>query len=81
MMCTLCGVHVCWKEGSSATNLTCVLQYHDDEFYGIGMEDRNTLFGVPARAYKKTSEREIRENRKYMKELRLKYEAAVENIN
>jgi hypothetical protein len=43
------------------------------------MEDRNTLFGVPARAYKKPSEREIRENRKYMnKELRLKYEAAVE---
>ena len=81
MMCTLCGVHVCWKEGSSATNLTCVLQYHDNEFYGIGMEDCNTLFGVPARAYKKPSEREIRENRKYMKELRLKYEAAVENIN
>jgi hypothetical protein len=62
-------------------NLTCVLQYHDDEFYGIGMEDRNNLFGVPARSYKKPSEREIRENRKYMKELRLKYEAAVENIN
>jgi hypothetical protein len=45
------------------------------------MEDRNTLFGVPARAYKKPSEREIRENKKYMKELRLKYEAAVDNIN
>jgi hypothetical protein len=81
MMCTLCGVHVCWKEGSTATNLTCVLQYHDDEYYGIGMEDRNTLFGVPARAYKRPSEREIRENRKYMRELRLKYEAAVDNIN
>ena len=45
------------------------------------MEDRNTLFGVPAKAYKKPSEREIKENRKHMKELRLKYEAAVDNIN
>jgi hypothetical protein len=35
MMCTLCGVHVCWKEGLSATNLTCIL-YHDNEFYITG---------------------------------------------
>jgi hypothetical protein len=45
------------------------------------MEDHNTLFGVSAKAYKIPSEREIRENRKHMKELRLKYEAAMDNIN
>jgi hypothetical protein len=79
MMCTLCGVHKCWKEGTKATNLTCVLKYHDDDFYGIGMEDRHTLFGVPERTYRKPSEREIKENKKYMTELRLKYEAAVDS--
>jgi hypothetical protein len=75
--------HACLLEGriKRYKNLTCVLQYHDNEFFGIGMEDRNTLFGVPASAYKKPSKREIRENRKFMKELRLKYDAAVDNIN
>ncbi len=43
------------------------------------MEDPHTLFGVPERTYRKPSKREIKENKKYMTELRLKYEAAVDS--
>jgi hypothetical protein len=88
MMCTLCGVHVCWREkkepgkvATGGTNLSCVMKYHDDDYYGIGMEDRCTLFGVPERAYEMPKENEIRANMKYMKELRLKYEAARSKMN
>jgi hypothetical protein len=56
MMCTLCGLHVCWKEKKTkgatggtgemgGTNLSCLMKYHDDDYYGIGMEDCCTLFG------------------------------------
>jgi hypothetical protein len=39
------------------------------------------LFGVPERAYEMPKENEIRANMKYMKELRLKYEAARSKMN
>ncbi len=88
MMCTLCGVHVCWKEkkkpgtvATGGTNLSCVMKYHDDDYYGIGMEDCCALFGIPERAYVMPKNEEIRANMKYMKEMRLKYEAARSKMN
>jgi hypothetical protein len=67
--------------GNGGTNLSCVMKYHDDDYYGIGMEDRCTLFGVPERAYTMPENKEIKENMKYMKEMRLKYEAARNKMN
>ena len=80
MMCMLCGVHVCFKDSTNTTSLSCVLHYHDDEYYGIGMEDRHRLFGVPERDYKKPSAKEISENRTYMQGLRQRYQEAMENM-
>jgi hypothetical protein len=80
MVCTLCGVHVCFKDSTNQTSLSCVLHYHDDDYYGIGMEDRRRLFGVPERDYKKPSAKEISENRTYMQGLRRRYQEALENM-
>ncbi len=80
MMCTLCGVHVCFKDGTDTTSLSCVLHYHDDEYYGIEMEDHHRLFGVPERDYKKSSAKEIIEKRTYMQGLRQRYQEAMENM-
>jgi len=57
------------------------MKYHDDDYYGIGMEDRCTLFSVPERAYTMPENKEIKENMKYMKEMRLKYEVARNKMN
>ena len=76
----LCGVHVCFKDSTNITSLSCVLQCHDDEYDGIGMEDRHRLFGVPERDYKKPSAKEISENRTYMQGLRQRYQEAMEKM-
>ena len=80
MMCMLCGVHVCFKNSTNTASLSCVLHYHDDDYYGIGMEDRHRLFGVPERDYKKPKAEEIRANKTYMQGLRQRYQEAMGNM-
>ena len=74
MVCTLCCVHVCFKDSTNQTSLSCVLHNHDDEYFGIGMDDRCE------RDYKKPSAKEISENRTYMQGLRQRYQEAMENM-
>ena len=35
MKCTLCNVHVCLKTKESATSISFVFHYHDDEYHGL----------------------------------------------
>jgi len=36
MKCGICDVHLCIKEGTSMTTMSCPLDFHNDRLYGLG---------------------------------------------
>jgi len=43
--CSLCDARVCLKSGSGLNSLSCVLDYHSEDHYGLCKVDRQRFFG------------------------------------
>jgi len=53
--------------------MTCSIDYHNDRLFGLGFKDRRQIFNVPIHAFCQPTKREIKENSKYMEELKRRY--------
>jgi hypothetical protein len=75
MKCGICDVHLCLKDGTKITTMSCPLDFHNDRLYGLGHKDRIELFcgSKNAKAFKKPSEKDITGNSKHMNDLIEKY--------
>jgi hypothetical protein len=60
MRCELCKKHVCLKSDTSATTLSCCIDFHDDCKYGLGFMDCKELFQTRNKNFKKPNQREKR---------------------
>ena len=78
MRCELCKKHVCLKSDTSATTLSCCIDFHDDYKYGLGYMDRKELFQMRNKNFKKPNQTEMKKNKTHMKSLMLKYYTDVE---
>ena len=75
MKCGICDVHLCIKEGTSITTMSCPFDFHNDRLYGLGYKDRIDMFNGSknAKTFKKPSAKEIKGNSNYMDDLIEKY--------
>ena len=75
MKCGICDVHLCLKEGTKITTMSCPFDFHNDRLYGLGYKDRIELFcgSKNARGFKKPSDKDITGNNNHMKDLIEKY--------
>ena len=75
MKCGICDVHLCLKEGTKITTISCPFDFHNDRLYGLGYKDRIELFcgSKNARGFKKPSEKDMTGNKNHMKDLIEKY--------
>ena len=75
MKCGICDVHLCLKDGSKITTMSCPFDFHNDTLYGLGHKDRIELFcgSKNSKAFKKPSDKDITGNSKHMKDLIEKY--------
>jgi len=75
MKCGICDVHLCIKEGTSMTTMSCPLDFHNDRLYGLGYKDRIDLFCAPknAKRFHKPGVNEIKGNNNHMKDLIERY--------
>ena len=75
--CMLCNAPVCWKSGSNMGSLSCSLDYHSDEFFGLCMNDRMQLFGEQRKDFRKATKREQELNAAHIRKLKRQYEDSV----
>ncbi len=69
----LCETHLCLKSKRRITSMTCSIDYHNDRMFGLGFKNRHQIFNVPIQGFCQPTKREIKENGKYMEELKRRY--------
>ena len=47
--CGICNKHIFLKSERAMSTLSCCLDFHDDQMYGLGLMDRYELFCIPKR--------------------------------
>ena len=70
MKCNKCGLHYCLKSGTSPVTVSCSVNLHDDDLFGLTIDGKDNLFGVLRKNFKKLTEAEIRMNRVVARESR-----------
>jgi hypothetical protein len=69
--CELCnGARMCLKSGTSATTMSCVLDYHAEDHYGLVKGDRVKLFGVKPSQFDGVKPAQLKKNCAHMNKLR-----------
>jgi hypothetical protein len=81
MECQVCKKHVCFKSGKSTSSLSCCIDFHDDLMYGLGLMDREELFGVKMSKFKEANAVEVRKSKIHMKKLMKKYEEDIGDMD
>ncbi len=80
--CTKCDVHCCFKDDGNASSVSCCIDYHNDDFFGLTLGDRVSLFGEQKKNYKKPTKAEAKKNQAHIAKLNKKYiEDMEENDN
>ena len=51
--CGLFNKHICFKDEDCQNSVSCCFNYHNDNFFGLVMDDRVSMFGEPKKNYKK----------------------------
>ncbi len=71
MKCGLCNNHICFKNGDRQNSVSCCFDYHNDNLFGLVMDDRVSMFGEPKKYYKKgPSALEIKNNKAHIQKLK-----------
>ena len=71
--CGICMKHCCFKSGTSQTSLLCSIDLHNDDYFGLTLHDRTTLFGESKKSFKKPTAIELKKNTAYVKQLRTRF--------
>ena len=71
--CFKCKKHCCFKGKSSMTSVSCCLDFHNDDYFGLVQEDRTDLFGEQKTKFKKASASNIKKNKAHILKLKRKY--------
>ena len=75
MKCRLCNKHICFKDGDHQNSVSCSLDYHNDDFFGLVMDDRVSMFGEARKNYKKgPSALEIKNNKAHIRKLKKRFD-------
>ena len=56
------------------SSLTCSIDLHDGDFFGLTMDEQYDLYGLPKNRYKKPTQSELKKNRAHIKELSRRFE-------
>ena len=79
MKCKKCNKHCCFKSELGMASVSCSIDMHDDNFFGLAMDDRVELFGEMKSRFKKATTTEVNKNKKHIQKLRKKYEEDMGN--
>ena len=61
------------KGKSSMTSVSCCLDFHNDDYFGLVQGDRTDLFGEQKTKFKKASASNIKKNKAHILKLKRKY--------
>ena len=73
MKCGLCNLACCYKSDKTMNSVSCSVDLHDTNYFGLVTCDRVKLFGENRNSYKKPTKREVDKNAKHIKELEDKF--------
>jgi hypothetical protein len=79
MKCGKCNKHCCFKSEYGMASVSCSIDFHDDYFFGLAMDDRVNLFGELKSRFKKATTAEVNKNRNHIEKLKKKYQEDMEN--
>jgi hypothetical protein len=69
--CELCnGARMCLKSDTNATSMSCVLDYHAEDHYGLVKGDKVSMFGMKPTKFNGVKPTELKKNRAHMNRLR-----------
>jgi hypothetical protein len=72
--CGTCGLSACFKsERYKSQSVTCSFDLHNDDYFGLTMDDQAKLLGRPKGKFKKATTSEVKANRKHICKLNLQY--------
>ncbi len=63
------------------SSLSCCIDFHDDQMYGLGFLDHVEILGVKNSQFKKANAVEVRKNKIHMKKLMTKYEEDIRGMD
>jgi hypothetical protein len=78
--CELCdGARMCLKTSCSMTSMSCVLDYHAEDHFGLVRSDKAKFFGAKTGSFTGVKPAELKKNRAHIKKLRDKMQGG-ENV-
>ena len=63
---------MCLKEDKQGNKLSCALDWHNDDYFGICRPDRVKYFNEAQCKYKKPTKNEVKKNAAHIKAFRVK---------
>ena len=54
-------------------SLSCSIDLHNGDYFGLTLHDRTTLFGESKKSFKKPTAIELKKNTAYVKQLRTRF--------
>ena len=71
--CVKCNAHMCFKSKAHMASISCCLDYHNDDHFGLIRDGLKDLFGDRPSCFTKASKRRLRVNKQVMASLRKKH--------
>ena len=68
--CGKCDKHCCFKSELKMMSISCCLDFHSDDHFGLVAEDCASLFGELKSKFKKATATELRKNKTHMQKLK-----------
>ena len=68
--CGICNVRTCFKDGPNMWMVSCCLDYHNDNRFGLGMKDRFDIFSERKKNFRAPSTAQVRKNAAHIQELK-----------
>ena len=74
-ICGKCGLNCCFKDGGryQSTGLSCSLDLHNDDYFGLSLNDHTKLLGKPRGSFKRATKSDIKANSAHIQKLRKQY--------
>ena len=71
--CMKCNMHCCFKDDKNASSVSCCIDYHNDDYFGLTLDDRVNLFGEMKKNFKKATKAEWKKNKTHIAKLSRKF--------
>ena len=70
---------MCFKSSLKQSSLSCSLDYHNDDFFGLALNDRVKMFQEQKSKFKKANVREQKKNTAHIAKLYKRYQKDMED--